>query len=519
MKRILTLIILAAGLSPAAAQVDVGLTAGANLSNIVETNNLPNWNSIKSNYAYRLGFHAGLYTAIPLNRKGTLVLEPQLVYFNKGRKYFQQFDSSANVLAKDSSFKQQLNYIDIPFNLLLKLPIGAKLKLILGGGPYISFFFNGSEQSVTNYKDPSSYPSVTVSNTDLPVGKAPGKYMTMDYGATVVAGFELEKVFLRASASQSLSDMYQARNYTGTFRNRVFSVSLGVKLATIILPDDKPKRADSTGRKTGREKKIKDRDGDGVPDNVDQCPKVPGSKEAFGCPDRDGDGIPDKDDRCPDVRGVAANQGCPAVDTDGDGIPDAEDKCPTVKGSSKYQGCPIPDTDGDGINDEEDRCPLVPGLLRYHGCPIPDTDGDGVNDEIDQCPNEPGPASNHGCPEKKLTTAVIEKIKTVTHKIQFEYNKAILLPSSNAALDEVVGILNSDPTVKLTIEGHASMEGRPAVNQTLSENRAVAVRNYLVAKGVDAARLTTIGYGSAKLLTTVVAEQAINRRVELILSY
>lgn len=59
-------------------------------------------------------------------------------------------------------------------------------------------------------------------------------------------------------------------------------------------------------------------------------------------------------------------------DTDKDGIYDDVDKCPTVPGILRYHGCPIPDTDGDGINDEQDSCPLVKGLPQFHGCP--DTD-------------------------------------------------------------------------------------------------------------------------------------------------
>jgi OOP family OmpA-OmpF porin len=57
----------------------------------------------------------------------------------------------------------------------------------------------------------------------------------------------------------------------------------------------------------------KDTDGDGVPDNVDQCPTVPGPKENNGCPygDRDNDGIPDNLDLCPDVPGIPEEHGCP----------------------------------------------------------------------------------------------------------------------------------------------------------------------------------------------------------------
>jgi len=53
--------------------------------------------------------------------------------------------------------------------------------------------------------------------------------------------------------------------------------------------------------------------GDGVADDIDRCPEVPGPKENFGCPwpDKDGDGVPDKDDQCPDEPGPVENHGCP----------------------------------------------------------------------------------------------------------------------------------------------------------------------------------------------------------------
>ena len=72
---------------------------------------------------------------------------------------------------------------------------------------------------------------------------------------------------------------------------------------------------------------------------------------------------------------MAKYHGCPIPDTDKDGINDEEDKCPTVPGVARYQGCPIPDTDGDGVNDEEDKCPTVPGPASNFGCPV-------INNEV-----------------------------------------------------------------------------------------------------------------------------------------
>jgi OOP family OmpA-OmpF porin len=231
--------------------------------------------------------------------------------------------------------------------------------------------------------------------------------------------------------------------------------------------------------------------------------------------DRDGDGIPDADDKCPDVAGLASLQGCP--DRDGDGIADGDDKCPDVPGLARYQGCPIPDTDGDGINDEVDKCPTVAGLARYQGCPIPDTDGDGVNDEEDKCINEKGPASNFGCP--LISEEIIKRVKLAAQNIFFETAKSKLLPKSFPKLNDVVTILNENPSFKVQIDGHTDSQGKDEYNQTLSEERAASVRAYLVSKGVDEARLASAGYGE----TTPVADnktaagRAKNRRVEMTL--
>lgn len=89
--------------------------------------------------------------------------------------------------------------------------------------------------------------------------------------------------------------------------------------------------------------------------------------------DKDQDGIPNKLDQCPEIAGPVENNGCPWPDTDGDGIIDKDDACPTVAGPAENNGCPWPDTDGDGILDKDDACPTVPGMPEYNGCPKPKT--------------------------------------------------------------------------------------------------------------------------------------------------
>jgi outer membrane protein OmpA-like peptidoglycan-associated protein len=235
--------------------------------------------------------------------------------------------------------------------------------------------------------------------------------------------------------------------------------------------------------------------------------------------DSDGDGIVDNVDACPTVFGLAKYQGCPVPDTDKDGINDEQDKCPQVAGVAKYAGCPVPDTDNDGINDDDDKCPTVAGVARYNGCPVPDTDNDGVNDEEDKCPTVPGTKANNGCPE--VSKEVVTKMEYAAKRIFFITGSAKLSSKSNAALNEVIKILNDDQALKLSIEGHTDNVGKADYNKTLSDKRANSVKTYLVNKGVDESRLTAEGFGMDMPVADnkTVAGKAKNRRVELKLNY
>ncbi|HMK18630.1 MAG TPA: OmpA family protein [Chitinophagaceae bacterium] len=231
--------------------------------------------------------------------------------------------------------------------------------------------------------------------------------------------------------------------------------------------------------------------------------------------DTDGDGIFDSRDKCPTVAGVTKYEGCPVPDTDKDGILDDKDKCPDMPGYPELEGCPYPDRDKDGVTDNKDRCPDEPGSTKNDGCPVTDRDGDGVPDATDRCPDTQGPASNYGCPEDVKT-----KLTYIAKNIYFHTNKATLQEISYESLNQLADILNKYPNAKLTIEGHTDNTGSNAYNLTLSKNRAQAVVDYLVSKGIAASRLNAVGYGEDKPVTTNDAAEGrtLNRRVELILT-
>jgi len=256
---------------------------------------------------------------------------------------------------------------------------------------------------------------------------------------------------------------------------------------------------------------MKDADGDGIPDHLDECPETPGLPEFNGCPDTDGDGIPDHLDECPTEAGLPEFNGCP--DTDGDGIPDHLDECPTVAGLPEFNGCP--DTDGDGVPDHLDECPNEAGPAENKGCPWPDRDGDGVPDHLDQCPDVPGTVANNGCPE--VTVEVIAQLNEFSKTILFDLGKSTIRKESYAVLQSIVDVMKEYPTAKFEIEGHTDSTGSDAINNRLSKERAAAVKDYLITIGMDASRLSSEGYGSARPIATnkTAAGRQENRRVEI----
>jgi len=255
----------------------------------------------------------------------------------------------------------------------------------------------------------------------------------------------------------------------------------------------------------------KDTDGDGIYDKDDACPEVAGLKQFNGCPDTDGDGIVDGSDACPEVAGLAEFQGCP--DTDGDGIADKDDACPEVAGPKSLQGCP--DKDGDGVADKDDKCPDVAGPKENGGCPWPDTDGDGVLDKDDRCPDVKGTVANNGCPE--ISEEQILKLNAYAKTILFNSGKATFQQQTFPVLQSIVAILKEYPSSKFSIEGHTDSDGSDKLNQTLSENRAAAVKNYLTENGIAADRLTSTGFGESKPIDSNKTKKgkANNRRVEV----
>jgi len=276
-----------------------------------------------------------------------------------------------------------------------------------------------------------------------------------------------------------------------------------------------------------------DTDGDGIKDNVDQCPEVAEDLDGFedvnGCPDPDNDqdGVPDAKDGAPlepeDKDNFDDDDGVPDPDNDGDGLLDTDDKCaddPEDKDEFEdADGCPDPDNDADGVLDAADECINEAGSVENKGCPDPDRDGDTVADRYDNCPDVPGSVENNGCKVKQLVTIKGCKID-LSQKIYFESGKSDIRDISFGLMDNIMQVLKAqDQIKKIRIEGHTDSVGDAGYNQSLSQWRADAVKKYLVDKGIVVDRLTAVGLGEVAPIASNKTSRGreTNRRVEFLI--
>jgi outer membrane protein OmpA-like peptidoglycan-associated protein len=165
---------------------------------------------------------------------------------------------------------------------------------------------------------------------------------------------------------------------------------------------------------------------------------------------------------------------------------------------------------------------LEPDAVVMAPLPAPrsDRDGDGVADAADHCPDVAGAVETAGCPPYAKVIVHPDKLQLVD-KIAFAWDSALLGDTSPAVLDEVAQALEDNLNFRVQVEGHASSDGGDAHNQALSEARASAVVDYLVARGVARDRLIAKGFSSSVPAGTnrTAAGRMTNRRVEFVVDF
>jgi len=108
--------------------------------------------------------------------------------------------------------------------------------------------------------------------------------------------------------------------------------------------------------------------------------------------------------------------------------------------------------------------------------------------------------------------------RIILEGVNFETAKTTLLPQAKTILDQVAASLLAYPTAEVAIHGHTDNVGGAKYNMKLSQGRAAAVKDYIVSKGVSAARITTKGFGFTKPIDDNSTPQgrAKNRRIEFV---
>ncbi|RMF90651.1 MAG: hypothetical protein D6736_06440 [Nitrospinota bacterium] len=201
------------------------------------------------------------------------------------------------------------------------------------------------------------------------------------------------------------------------------------------------------------------------------------------------------------------------LDSDGDGVTDDLDQCPDTPGGVAVdaQGCPL-DSDKDGVADYQDQCPDTPEgfAVDAAGCPT-DSDKDGIADYLDQCPNTPAgiPVNDTGC------------FTRPSLRIFFDTNRAEVKPEYMPEIEKFAQFLQQHPIVKVEIQGNTDSRASSRYNEDLSRRRAEAVQKIFVEQyNIDPKRITVKWFGETNpIASNDTAEgKAKNRRVDVLTS-
>ena len=197
-----------------------------------------------------------------------------------------------------------------------------------------------------------------------------------------------------------------------------------------------------------------DKDGDGIINRKDNCPKIPGLPEFNGCPDADNDGIPDPEDKCPEVFGEKADNGCPEVKEL------SEEHEMMVNGNKESQIGTVSSTFTDNISNMSQQ-------------------SSDVKADITQEEN----ISRIKIPDDQML-------------IYFPANSSRVLGKKTIKkLKNVVGILLNEMDLKVLLEGHSSNDGDFTINLNLSQQRANIVRDFLIEEGIESNRISVKALG------------------------
>jgi OmpA-OmpF porin, OOP family len=232
----------------------------------------------------------GFVASVPV--KGNLFFRAGVVYSAKGSNWSQLYDTanlydSRKYQLLSSRTELNVNYIDIPLNLVYKLPLAKKSRFVVGAGPQLSLLYNGNKYFYTTsvaqpeLDDKVIYDYEQDINKDLPIGHIPGRFRIVHMGANAFGGLEFNRVFLTVNYSRGLGAFYEedGRDY----KHQTIGASLGIFLGKKEGSTAKKPQSSTLKKKpTVPVKEVvipqppRDTDGDGLTDDKDKCPQVAG---------------------------------------------------------------------------------------------------------------------------------------------------------------------------------------------------------------------------------------------------
>lgn len=218
----------------AGAQGPVALTLGVHRAS-VSPNFLNYPDTAMNTGGAKTGFSIGFVANVPINNG--LYFHTGVLYTKKGSSWTQLYDT----LHVAKSRKEQLlsantevnvNYIEIPLNLMYKSPARGKTRFVMGAGPQLSMLYTGFTRSSTIHVSQKTVASEVEyhyeqkSVEDLPIGHIPGRYRIVHVTANTFAGFEFGRVFFTANYSVGLDAFYTEEDRF--YRHQAVGARMGI---------------------------------------------------------------------------------------------------------------------------------------------------------------------------------------------------------------------------------------------------------------------------------------------------
>jgi len=231
----------------------------------------------------------------------------------------------------------------------------------------------------------------------------------------------------------------------------------------------------------------RDRDGDGIINRKDKCPKIPGLPEFNGCPDNDGDGIPDLEDKCPNEPGEKLNNGCPEKD-------EALDENNLMSDKNKeLQLEVVSSTFSKNTTNTKEESGNQEVLAENNSM-------SNKNKELQLEVVSSAFSKNTTNTKQESNDQISKDISNISFLInkKLDENRIIYFPAGSikilgkknlVKLRGIFKLITNQKDLKVLLEGHSSDDGDSLSNLELSRDRAIIIKQTLIDLGTDPNRI------------------------------